>query len=317
MTRSILCGLLALISVGALGVVPIACQSGGVGDPCTPEVEYGTPFAGFNITQEFIESRSFQCSTRLCLVNHFQGRVSCPLGQPATAVQSCNPPPAASGCTDPDAKCVEADTQAPECACDSNKPGDCAAQPQCVGGTVCDSKLQLCTCVPGTSQTINGTTYFCQPVDPKCTGQTCANVFKSYLCHKPGDCQTADGTTAQNENKQCCVPGTDTPVGVPVCGQCDTSSHRNAADAVYCSCRCDVADGDPAEPDFHFCKCPESFTCTQIRPDVSLGDPLLTGKYCIKNATEYTTADSCHDVVGALNQGCSGLSVSAPAGDGG
>ena len=65
MTRSILCGLLALLSVGALGVLPVACQSGGIGDPCTPEDEYNTQFPGFKVTEENIESRSFQCSTRI------------------------------------------------------------------------------------------------------------------------------------------------------------------------------------------------------------------------------------------------------------
>ena len=48
MTRSILCGLLALVSVGAMGLVPLACQSGGVGDPCTPEEEYEATFSGLN-----------------------------------------------------------------------------------------------------------------------------------------------------------------------------------------------------------------------------------------------------------------------------
>ena len=81
MTRSIVSGLLGLISVVAVGALPIACQSGGVGDPCTPEDEYNPDFAGFKVTEENIESRSFQCQTRICLVNHFQGRVSCPLGQ--------------------------------------------------------------------------------------------------------------------------------------------------------------------------------------------------------------------------------------------
>ncbi|HYQ15395.1 MAG TPA: hypothetical protein VEQ58_06555, partial [Polyangiaceae bacterium] len=33
------------------------------------------------VTETNVESRSFQCETRLCLVNHFQGRVSCPFGQ--------------------------------------------------------------------------------------------------------------------------------------------------------------------------------------------------------------------------------------------
>src|SRR5271165_1104720 len=81
MTRSILCGLMAVLSVGAVGALPLACQNGGVGDPCTPEDEYSITFSGFKVAEENIESRSFQCQSRICLVNHFQGRVSCPAGQ--------------------------------------------------------------------------------------------------------------------------------------------------------------------------------------------------------------------------------------------
>lgn len=66
----------------ALGALSMGCQSGGVGDPCTPEDEYQPTFAGYSETEANIESRSFQCETRLCLVNHFRGRVSCPYGQP-------------------------------------------------------------------------------------------------------------------------------------------------------------------------------------------------------------------------------------------
>ena len=35
-----------------------------------------------------MESRSFQCETRVCIVNHFQGRVSCPYGQSGTEISS-------------------------------------------------------------------------------------------------------------------------------------------------------------------------------------------------------------------------------------
>lgn len=59
----------------------MGCKSGGVGDPCTPEDEYQTAFSGYSVTEVNVESRSFQCETRVCLVNHFQGRVSCPYGQ--------------------------------------------------------------------------------------------------------------------------------------------------------------------------------------------------------------------------------------------
>jgi hypothetical protein len=197
MTRSILSGMLGLISVLAVGFLPTACQSGGVGDPCVPEDEYNTDFAGFKVTEENIESRSFQCQTRICLVNHFQGRVSCPYGQGKT------------------------------------------------------------------------------PGDPKTLG-----------------CQTPTSGEA-DQDKPCCVPGTDTAIAAEVCGQCGDQSTRSAAQAVYCSCRCAVADGEPDDPNFNFCECPTGFTCEQIRPNVGLGDKQLTGKYCIKEKTAYIGESQC------------------------
>ncbi len=72
-----------VLALGALG-----CNPGGVGDPCTPEDEYQQNFNGFQVTETNAESRSFQCETRLCLVNHFQGRVSCRVGQTQTQADS-------------------------------------------------------------------------------------------------------------------------------------------------------------------------------------------------------------------------------------
>lgn len=75
-------------SVGLLlGWAALGCTPGGVGDPCTPEDEYQQSFNGFQVTETNVESRSFQCETRLCLVNHFQGRVSCIPGQTAAQGQ--------------------------------------------------------------------------------------------------------------------------------------------------------------------------------------------------------------------------------------
>jgi hypothetical protein len=68
--------LAAVAAYGALG-----CESGGIGDPCIPEEEYKQDFSGFALSEVNVESRSFQCETRVCIVNHFQGRVSCPYGQ--------------------------------------------------------------------------------------------------------------------------------------------------------------------------------------------------------------------------------------------
>ncbi|HKQ71561.1 MAG TPA: hypothetical protein VJT73_19585 [Polyangiaceae bacterium] len=74
----------------ALGVLSIGCQSGGIGDPCIPEDEYQQYFSGYAVSEVNIESRSFQCETRLCLVNHFQGRVTCPYGQTADDANATN-----------------------------------------------------------------------------------------------------------------------------------------------------------------------------------------------------------------------------------
>ena len=68
---------------GALVATIQGCGQSGVGDPCTPEQEFNQGFLGFDVKEVSVESKSFQCQTRLCLVNHFQGRVSCSYGQDA------------------------------------------------------------------------------------------------------------------------------------------------------------------------------------------------------------------------------------------
>ena len=83
MTRSILA---LTVAVGAVALLSVeGCKQSGVGDPCIPELEYQPSYNAFTLGDVFLESKSFQCQTRLCLVNHFRGRVSCPYGQQATA----------------------------------------------------------------------------------------------------------------------------------------------------------------------------------------------------------------------------------------
>jgi hypothetical protein len=66
--------------LAALACLASACESGGVGDPCIPEEEYSDLHNGFALEETYVQSRSYECETRLCLVNHFQGKVSCPYG---------------------------------------------------------------------------------------------------------------------------------------------------------------------------------------------------------------------------------------------
>jgi hypothetical protein len=83
----------SLYAIVALGLAALGCEAGGVGDPCTPEDEYDQTFSGYSVKEVNTESRSFQCETRLCLVNHFQGRVSCPYGQTQAEADIGKPPP--------------------------------------------------------------------------------------------------------------------------------------------------------------------------------------------------------------------------------
>lgn len=81
---------LSLVLAAVSSIAAFGCESGGVGDPCTPEDEYAATFAGYAVTEVNVESKSFQCETRVCLSAYFGGRVSCPYGGPAPA--SCSVP---------------------------------------------------------------------------------------------------------------------------------------------------------------------------------------------------------------------------------
>lgn len=247
----LLCGL-----IGVAGVtLATGCPSGGVGDPCIPEDEYLSGFSGFKLGEESIESRAFQCQSRVCLVNHFQGRVTCPQGQaPPTA---CAPANGGAECA-ADETCTEAELGT---ACTSD--GDCPVE----GSWVCD------------------------PVSGRCA---------AHVCSRPGD------------PNRCYLPGTNTPVRGAVCGQCAADSHRNAEDAVYCSCRCGLAEGEdpnaPANANATFCDCPSGFACAEIRKYVGLGDQQLAGKYCIKEGTSFRSVESCGAVRGHHDTAfCAGL----------
>ncbi|MEZ4301387.1 MAG: hypothetical protein R3B70_41015 [Polyangiaceae bacterium] len=278
MKRSFLYGLVGLVGVAGVALTPLACNSGGVGDECTPEDEYSPRFSGFKVTEDIIESRSFQCATRICLVNHFQGRVSCPLGQPAPVdaqgSDGCNP-------NDPNAcgdgkKCVSAGSFSP--SCDPSQGADADLFCNSVGAGGKCNEAGFCECAT------NADCGFVTDAVVSCDASTKQCV--AYACHAEGDCQQAGASPNENKGKACCIPGTDTPVTTPVCGQCKGpiggEATRNAENAVYCSCRCGVAEGEPDDPNFNFCTCPDGFACEEIRKNVGLGDNKITGKYCIK-----------------------------------
>jgi hypothetical protein len=67
-------------------------RSGAVGDTCIPGLEKDQEFSGFGPAEVAVELGSRQCASGVCLVNHFQGRVSCPYGQADATQPYCTVP---------------------------------------------------------------------------------------------------------------------------------------------------------------------------------------------------------------------------------
>ena len=265
---------------------------GAIGDPCVPGDERYAAAAGARLSEVVLEDHFAACNSGICLVNHFQGRVSCPLGQEAPA--SCTGPSDTS--CGSGSSCVATGNTGPYC--DSTAPD--SAAPQC-GSGVCNAQRNTCKCSNDTecpSDTV------CDPDSRECT---------RYICRNPGGCQSADATDAENAGKSCCAEGTSAPVSEAVCGQCQEESRRTAENAVYCSCRCGPADGTPPDGSA-YCACPGGFECSEVLPDVGLGDGQLAGKYCIKQGTAFVTPPGglpdptqCGEVSGYLGSSCEGI----------
>ncbi len=274
----------------ALGL--IGCPQTGIGDPCTPEDEFKEGFPGFTLQSAFIESRSFQCQTRLCLVNHFQGRSSCPRGQAQPRV--CNDD---AGVCDKanDESCKFAGVILENCdptPCTANgaNPANCNGQGGknvACGGNVCDPDGRFCQCTAGQCPD----RYFCD------SGKGKSNLCTTKVC--------SVSPTSQHAADHCFVPGTDIPVAVAVCGQCDQNSKRNADAAVYCTCRCapPADNASAADDNFNFCTCPKGFDCVELNPNVGLGDAQLAGSYCIRQGTKYVEQEvNCGSVNGYVGK---------------
>lgn len=126
-----------LVSLGLM----FACQESGVGDPCVPEDEYRVSFPGYSKDEVFTESRSYQCESRLCLVNKFQGRTSCPYGREKSG--PCRTP---DGMLPIEAPVLpQLESRPPEvsvyCSCRCSGPDPGAPYCECPNGYSCEELL--------------------------------------------------------------------------------------------------------------------------------------------------------------------------------
>jgi hypothetical protein len=215
MTRSLLVGLAAIVAVAVLSGT--GCQSTGVGDPCTPEQEYDPSFLGFDIGEVSVESKSFQCQTRLCLVNHFEGRVSCPYGQQANGM----PVAGTTACDSQGAGCCTPGVNAPVTGLEPDgtfsDPVNMAKVPaQCSNRQAADAVYCSCRCANVNNQTNDGFNYCTCPNGFACTqlvnsiggnsdeGLTGAYCVKDNTAYNPTEttCTSCDPTTQYCGSKQ-------------------------------------------------------------------------------------------------------------------
>lgn len=161
MTRTILATAFMLGAVGVLSVQ--GCKQSGVGDPCIPELEYDPSFNGFTLGDVYLESKSFQCQTRLCLVNHFQGRKTCPFGQ---TEQGQAPAGYDKPCSLPNGDCQQDPKQ-----CVTGRNGNAKVPPQCSNHRDDLAVYCSCRCANENGRTDDGANYCSCP-----DGYTCKQL---------------------------------------------------------------------------------------------------------------------------------------------
>lgn len=75
-------GEIALLACSG-SIPPATSVRAALGEPCLGSDEYFPSFPGYSTNEVALETDALACSTGICLINHFQGRVSCPYGQAA------------------------------------------------------------------------------------------------------------------------------------------------------------------------------------------------------------------------------------------
>lgn len=108
-----------------------------LGTSCVPTEEFDPTFSGFSSNEVTIDMRSASCASGVCVIQGFQGRVSCPMGSSEEA-QTCRLP----GTSDPVTVAVPAQlidrppSVASTCSCRCAGPDD-GPFCECGAGQIC------------------------------------------------------------------------------------------------------------------------------------------------------------------------------------
>lgn len=158
-------------SGGAAAVAPA-----GVGEVCANRAEGSRLFAGTSAQEVAIDDQSAQCATRICVQNHFQGRVSCPYGQ-AQGGGTCFAP----GTADPVLVAVRPQLQERQaaiasicsCRCAADAPGPYCTCPDSMQCTHLSEDVGLGGQLAGSYCIPQGTEYAAQQSQTPCIEPQC------------------------------------------------------------------------------------------------------------------------------------------------
>ena len=160
----------ASASLGCATPAPTGSFSGAsvatpLGAACTPSPELSATFAGFDLHTLVLDEGNPACGADVCLVNHFQGRTTCPYGQDANG----NGPAGQPACSVPGTNTpVQPAGQAPV---DAGGLGD-SVSAQCTTRLPRRSVYCSCRCENAEGKTDDGAAYCACP-----TGFSCAQLI--------------------------------------------------------------------------------------------------------------------------------------------
>lgn len=192
-----------------------------LGAGCVPEQELDKSFLGFSLTEVSLESKTFSCASRICLVNHFQGRVTCPYGQSADGGGY----PPATGCTIPGTDTAVDGKDSNGTVVDPTKQA--AVEAQCVHRTPSEAVVCSCRCANASGGVDDAGPYCTCPSGFDCTqlvpgigvadqGLTGAYCIKSGTEYDPLDGSACGPTTLCDPKVASCGPAQGvTDAGAP------------------------------------------------------------------------------------------------------
>jgi hypothetical protein len=158
-----------------------ASDAAPVGASCVPSEEEAATFSGFSVTEVGLGSKTSACATQVCLVNHFQGRTTCPYGQNASG----QGPGTTQGCSVPETR----------------DPVTVEVPPQLSCRKAAEAVYCSCRCANADGKTDDGATYCSCPDTMACVQLVAAlgdneslNSIAGAYCVKTGTEYGLDGS---------------------------------------------------------------------------------------------------------------------------